>query len=55
MDEYWNSCTTTDDHAYGSPNTGVSFTDLGTDHTFMMTKNSTGSKKKQKKQQKPHK
>lgn len=36
---------TTDDHAYGSPKSGVSFTDLGTDHTFMMNKNLTGGKK----------
>ena len=36
---------TTDDHAYGSPKSGVWFTDLGTEHTFMMTKHLTGSKK----------
>lgn len=44
-EEYWNSWMTTDDHAYGSPKSGVSFTDLGTDHTFMMNKNLTGGKK----------
>lgn len=39
---------TDDDYAYGSSKSVVSFTDLGSDHTFMMTKNSTGSKKKYK-------
>lgn len=43
MEEYWNSCVTGDDCAYGRPKSGVSFTDLGTDHKFMMTKNSTSS------------
>lgn len=43
LEELWNFRMTTDDHAYGSPESEVSFTDLGTDHKFIMTKNSTDS------------
>lgn len=38
IEKYWNSMMTTDEHAYGSPKGRGYFTDLGTDHTFMMTK-----------------
>lgn len=52
MEDYWNSFTTTDDHAYGGPKSGVSFLltwEQTTNSCMTKKKTSTGSYRKKKK------
>lgn len=49
MEDYWNSFTTTDDHAYGGPKSGVSFLltwEQTTNSCMTKKKTSTGSYRK---------